>query len=277
MKNRIIVDSCCDLTQEMKAEMGITSVPLTMILGDKEYCDDDSLDVADFVEQVKQYKGKVTSASPSPYSYAESIVGCDEAFIVTLSQKLSGSYTNAVLGNRDAVDCGHKSALVLDSKTAAAGETLIAIKLHELLKANTPRDVIVTTIREFIDSMKTYFVLEHYTNLQNNGRLSKVTGTLISMLNIRLIMGADGNGEIALFQKCRGFKQMIHHMLALIENSGKETRGENLVISHCNNHKLATLLKAYIEERFHFKQIYAVPMGGLSSMYVDDQGVVFAF
>ena len=277
MNDRIIVDSCCDLTREMKAEMGITSVPLTMILGDRVYCDDDSLNIADFTEQVKQYKGKVTSASPAPYSYAEAIVDSDEAFIVTLSQKLSGSYANAVLGNRDAVECGHKSALVLDSKSAAAGETLIAVKLYELIKANTPRDVIINTISRFIDDMKTYFVLEHYTNLQNNGRLNRVTGTLISMLNIRLIMGADGNGEIALFQKCRGIKHMISHMLFLIESSGKETHGENLVISHCNNHKLATLLKTYIEERFHFKQIYVVPMGGLSSMYVDDQGVVFAF
>ena len=277
MKNRIVVDSCCDLTQEMKDEMGITSVPLTMVLGDKVYCDDDSLDIADFVEQVKSYKGKATSASPSPYSYSEAIEGSEDAFVVTLSEKLSGSYTNAVLGNRETVEGGGKSACVLDSKTAAAGETLIAIKLHELIKANLPTDAIVSAIHQFIENMKTYFVLENYTNLQNNGRLNKVTGILISMLNIRLIMGADGNGEIMLFQKCRGFKQMISHMLFLIESSGKDTKNENLVISHCNNHKLATLLKGYIEERFHFKKIYVVPMGGLSSMYVDDQGVVFAF
>ena len=277
MKNRIIVDSCCDLTREMKAEMGITSIPLTMIVDGTEFCDDETLDIADFVDRVKSYKGKVTSASPSPYAYAEAIDGCDDAFIVTLSQKLSGSYTNAVLGNRETVECGGKPACVLDSKTAAAGETLIAIKLYELIKANLPTEAIVSAIHQFIDNMKTYFVLENYTNLQNNGRLSKVTGTLISMLNIRLIMGADGNGEIMLFQKCRGFKQMISHMLFLIESSGKDTQNENLVISHCNNHKLATLLRAYIEERFHFKKIYIVPMGGLSSMYVDDQGVVFAF
>lgn len=257
--------------------MGITSVPLTMIIGDQEYCDDDSLDIANFVDQVKSFKGKVTSASPSPYSYAEAIGDSKDAFVVTLSQKLSGSYANAVLGNRETVECGGKPACVLDSKTAAAGETLIAIKLHELINANLPTDTIVSTIHQFINNMKTYFVLENYTNLQNNGRLSKVTGTLISMLNIRLIMGADGNGEIMLFQKCRGFKQMISHMLFLIESSGKDTLNENLVISHCNNHKLATLLKEHIEDRFHFKKIYVVPMGGLSSMYVDDQGVVFAF
>ncbi|MFV0414377.1 MAG: DegV family protein, partial [Oscillospiraceae bacterium] len=37
MEYKIITDSCCDLTPELKKEMGITTVPLTMRLGDKEF------------------------------------------------------------------------------------------------------------------------------------------------------------------------------------------------------------------------------------------------
>lgn len=43
MGYKIIVDSCCDLTREMKEKYGITSVPLTMLLGTKEFVDDDFL------------------------------------------------------------------------------------------------------------------------------------------------------------------------------------------------------------------------------------------
>ena len=277
MKNQIIVDSCCDLTAEMKHDMGIISVPLTMMLGDQEYSDNDALDVGEFLTDMIHFDGKPCSASPSPFLYQKAIEGTENAYIVTLSSKLSGSYNNAVFGSSEATENGENAACVFDSRTASAGETLIAVKLSELIKANMHKEQIVKTIQDFIDNMKTYLVLENYDNLQKNGRLSKVTGSLIQLLNIKLIMGADGNGEIALFEKCRGAKKMVQQLIALIANSGKETENENLVISHCNNQSLAEELRKFIVERFRFKNIYIVPTGGISSMYVDNKGVVLAF
>ena len=133
------------------------------------------------------------------------------------------------------------------------------------------------TVNRFIENMKTYCVLENYDNLQKNGRLSKVKGSLIQMLDIKLIMGADGNGELALYDKCRGVKKMMQRLLFFIESSGKKTQDGNIVISHCNNLSFAEQLKALIKERFNFKKIYVVPTSGLSSMYTDDQGIVLAF
>ena len=154
---------------------------------------------------------------------------------------------------------------------------MIAIKLHELIKKGISKEKIIETTNSFIDNMKTYFVLENYDNLQKNGRLSKIKGSLIHFLNIKLIMGADGHGEIALFEKCRGMKHMIEQLISYIDKSGKDTHNENLVISHCNNHPLAEQLSALIVKRFHFKKIYIVPTGGLSSMYADDKGIIMAF
>ena len=261
----------------MKCEMGIASIPLTMLLGDKEYCDDDSLNMSEFISAMEKFAGKASSASPSPFLYQEAIANSDNAYIITLSSKLSGSYGNAVVGSNESVENGNTPACLFDSKSASAGETLIAIKLHELIQANFPKEQIVKSLHRFIDNMKTYFVLENYDNLKKNGRLNKVTGSLIQLLNIKLIMGADGNGEIALFEKCRGAKRMVQQLLSLIATSGKDIKNENLVISHCNNPSFAEELKRFIEERFNFKKIYIVPTGGLSSMYVDNKGIVLAF
>jgi len=92
------------------------------------------------------------------------------------------------------------------------------------------------------------------------------------VLNIKLLMGANGDGEIALFKKCKGIKNAMRQMLDLIESSGKDTKNENLVISHCNNQSLAEQLNGFVSERFYFKKIYIVPTSGVSSLYVDHQG-----
>ena len=277
MSYRIIADSCCDMTQEMKTEMRVDSIPLTMMLGNKEFCDDEHLDIAEFMGEMKNYPGKPASASPSPFLYQEAIEAADDAFIVTLSAKVSGSYSNAVIGNNMAMENGNGAAYIFDSKSASAGETLIALKLHELIQAGISKAVIIESVNRFINSMKTYCAFENYDNLQKNGRLGKITGSLVQILNIRLIIGADGNGEFAMFEKCRGLKHMIRQLLTLIEKSGRETENENLVISHCNNPTLAEQLRTLIKERFRFKQVYVIPTGGLSSLYADDKGIVMAF
>ena len=97
------------------------------------------------------------------------------------------------------------------------------------------------------------------------------------MLGIRLVMGANGDGEIALFHKCRGIKQALNQLLLLIENSDRNIQNENVVISHCDNEELAEELSLLIQERFSFKKIYVVPAGGLTTLYTGEKGLVIAF
>lgn len=277
MNRKIIVDSGCDLTPEMKKEMDIVSVPLTMRLGEKEFIDDENLDIPGFLEEMGACTDRAGSASPSPYSYREAIRGADDAFVVTLSSRLSGSYDSAAAGRDLAEEEGQTNTHVIDSKSASAGETLVALKLHEILKANLTAEKILQAIEAFISNMKTYFVLENYDNLQKNGRLNKITGKLIQLLNVKLIMGSDRSGNIALYKRARGIGQMTAELLRLIEESGKETAGAKLVISHCDNPDLANRLSDAIRQRFHFDKIFVVHTGGLSSLYADRKGVVLAF
>lgn len=166
MGKNIIVDSGCDMPEPMKKEMSVAVVPLTLMLGQTEFVDDELLDFAEFMKAMKACKEKVGSASPSPYLYQKAIQSTGGEYIITLSNKLSGSYSNAVLGNSQAQEDSGQSAHILDSKSASAGETLIAIKLHELIKEGLPKARIIEAVHEFIDNMKTYFVLENYDNLQ---------------------------------------------------------------------------------------------------------------
>lgn len=274
----IIIDSGCDVNADICSRLNVTAIPFTMLLGSKEFVDDESFDKASFMDEMKAYSGKVASASPSPYIYQKAIEKADASYVLTLSSQLSGSYNSAMLAKSLAEENGDTDTYVFDTKSASAGETLAALKLHELLSATgNAKEQIVKTMHDFIDNMKTYFVLENYDNLQKNGRLGKLKGSLIQVLNIKLIMGSDSDGNIALYEKVRGTKQLVDKLLGLIEKSGKNTAGERLVISHCNNPDLADKLLLEIESRFRFKEIFVVPTGGLSSLYTDDKGVVLAF
>ena len=276
MKFDIIADSGCDLTPQLENELKATTIPLSMILESKEYVDDEFLDMPEFMAHMKTCTDKVSSASPPPGLYQEAFAKSKQAFAVTLSSQLSGSYANANIGKAMAEENG-ADIHIFDSKSASAGQLLIVMKIRELLDTGIDRATVVNKINEFIDNMKTYFVLERYDNLEKNGRLNKITGKLIRVLNIKLIMGADGNGNIALFAKPRGVQQMLDKMVSLIGESDKSTEAERLIISHNNNPTLAQRLYDEVGKRYSFKEIWIVPTKGLASLYTDDGGIVMAF
>ena len=278
MDYKIVVDSCCDMTPQLAELLGVSSVvPMTMILDTKEYVDDDALDLPAFMADMQACKGRVSSAAPSPFAFMEAIGSAINSFVVTISSQLSASYENALLGKTLAGENGAADAHVFDTKSASAGEVLVAVKLRELLSNGIPRDQIISTVNHFIDNMKTYFVLERHDNLIKNGRLNKITGRIVQILNIKLVMGADGNGSITLFAKPRGTEQMLDRIVSLIRSSNRPTKGESLVICHCNNLPLATRLSGVIKGHFDFKEIFIIPTRGTISLYADNRGIVMAF
>jgi DegV family protein with EDD domain len=278
MEPKIIVDSCCDMTPELAERLGIsTIVPMTMILGSKEYTDDENLDISKFMEEMTACKERVSTAAPAPFAFKEAIESAISSFVVTISSQLSATFENAQLGKNFASENGVTQTHIIDSKSASAGEVLVAIKLRELLSQGLPTEQVISSIENFVDNMKTYFVLERYENLIKNGRLSKVKGKIVQLMNVKLIMGSDGNGAIQVHAKPRGHDQMLEKIISFVKGTQRPTSGESMVICHNNNMPLATQISNTINKHFDFKEVLIVPMRGAISLYADNKGIVMAF
>jgi len=275
MKYTLVADSCCDLTNELRAEWEVKSVPLTLTLAEESFTDDENLDLPDFMTRMHTCKGRVGSAAPAPGKYAEAF-GTGECFAVTLSSSLSGSYASAMSGKEIAEEAGAK-VHVFDSRSAAAAEVLLVLKIRKLIQQGIERSEIIQKVEHFIKEMSTFFVLDNIDNLYKNGRLNRITATLISTLHIRPIMGADREGNISLVSHVQGWKQVVKKLADTIEHAGRDTTGQSLVITHCNNPTFADELKAEIERRYHFSEIIVLPTRGVSSLYANEKGIIIAF
>lgn len=280
MNFKLVADSCCDMTDALRKKLGLISVPLKMTLGDEEFVDDQSLDVSHFISRMKAYKGRAISSCPSPAEYSDAFLssGTDPAttFAITLSSNLSGSYGSAMAGKEMAEEHG-ADVHVFDSKSASAGEILIALKIKEMIEKGWEKLEIIEKMNAFIAGMKTFFVLENLDNLIKNGRMTRIVAHLATIMHIRPILGSDGDGNIALFSKVRGSRQALEKLADTIRESGKNTEGETMVITHCNNLPGANLLRQLIAEKYKFSQIHIVPTRGLSTMYANDGGIIMSY
>ncbi|MFR2021106.1 MAG: DegV family protein [Christensenellales bacterium] len=278
----ILADSCCDLSPELLKKTQAKIAPLTITIDDTHYVDDGTVDIPPYLAAMKASKNPVRSACPSPDLYAEDIRATEgDCFIVTLSAKLSGSHNAASLGVQLAQeDMPEKKVHVFDSESASAGETYIALMIHDLIAAGKSFEQIVELVEEKIRSMHTLFVLDSLDNLVKNGRISRTVALLANVLSIRLLMSDDGHGAIKNISKARGIKGALGQM---VETCRKHTEGlaaasQRLVISYCNCPERARQVRDMIREKCPaIGEIIMTPTSALSSMYANDGGIVIAY
>lgn len=278
----ILADSCCDLSPELLKKTQAKIAPLTITIDDTHYVDDGTVDIPPYLAAMKASKNPVRSACPSPDLYAEDIRATEgDCFIVTLSAKLSGSHNAASLGVQLAQeDMPEKKVHVFDSESSSAGETYIALMIHDLIAAGKSFEQIVELVEEKIRSMHTLFVLDSLDNLVKNGRISRTVALLANVLSIRLLMSDDGHGAIKNISKARGIKGALGQM---VETCRKHTEGlaaasQRLVISYCNCPERARQVRDMIREKCPaIGEIILTPTSALSSMYANDGGIVIAY
>ena len=278
MTIQILADSCCDLNKSIKEKYDIKIIPLKIFANDKEFVDDENLNREELIESMKKDNDSPKTASPSPQLFIEKFKEAEEVFVVTLSSKLSGTYQNANLAkNMILEEFNDKFIHVFDSLSASAGETIISIKIGELLEKGLEKSHIIEKVNEYIDEMKTMFVLDSLDNLIKAGRLNKVKGKIASFFNIKPIMGSDGKGEIQLLDKARGSKRAFKKLVNLIGEKGEDLEEKIIGIAHCNALEKAENLKKDIEEKYNFKDIVIVETAGISTVYANEGGIVIAF
>lgn len=278
MSYLILCDSCTDFTSEMEHDSHFIRIPLTLHVGEEDIIDDETFDQKSFLKKVAEYPECPKSSCPGPEKYMEYFEQADDIYIVTLSSHLSGSYNSAELARSMYLDeHASKNIHVFNSKSASAGQSLIALEIAKRAENGMSFEQIIREISAFIDSMGTKFVLETLDMLRKNGRLSNITALLVNALNIKLVMTSDGNGQIDKCSQARGMKKAIVHMAEAIKEDAVDSANRTLFISHCNNSERAELVKTTILEKLPFKDVIIAETGGVSSLYAADGGIVVCY
>lgn len=278
LESKIVVDSCVDFNGEVFDNNDqIERIPFNIIIDDEEIVDKE-LDTNLLISKMKESKSKIVTSCPSPNDFLAAYKKCKNTFVVTISSKLSGSHNSALVA-KDILkeESPDNSVYVFDSKSATVGETLVVLKIIQLLKEKIPVLQIVEKTNEYIANMKTFLILKSYNNLVKNGRISSVKALIGSLINIVPIMGDNGDGEIVLKDKVRGHQNAYRRLIDMIGQDNIDFKNTILGITHVNAEEKAKKIKSEIEKKYSFKEVLIFKAGGLSTVYADDGGIVIAY
>ena len=275
---KIVADSGCDYRQlaNPAIDTEFISVPLKIQVADQVFIDDANLDIDQMMETMYATSEASKSACPSPDDYLKAFEGAKHIFVVTITGTLSGSQNSAQLAkNLYLEDHPEAHIHVIDSLSAGGEVDLLVEKLNELIDQGLSFDEVVQAITDYQTKTKLLFVLAKVDNLVKNGRLSKLIGAVVGLLNIRMVGEASATGTLELLQKARGPKKSLQAAFEELVKGGYA--GGRIIMAHRSNEKFCQQLSELVREKYPQAPISIVPTSGLCSFYAEDGGLLMGY
>ena len=275
---KIVTDSGCDLRslESQSKELQFERVPLTLQIGTEIFRDDDGLDIDNMMAMMYQSSKAATSSCPSPDAFLQAYKGVDNVIAVTITGTLSGSHNSARLAKNDLLeDYPNANIHVIDSLSASGEVDLIVLELERLINLGLSFEEVVERITAYQEKTRLIFVLAKVDNLVKNGRLNKLVGKVVGLLNIRMVGQASREGTLELLQKARGQKKAVSALVEEIQKAGY--KGGKVYIAHANNPKICEQISEKIKAIYPDAVIQTGRTSGLCSFYAEDEGILMGY
>ena len=273
-KIKIVADSSCDIFELEHAEFA--TAPMKIVTAEREFVDDDSLDVDGMAEFLYHYKGKSQSSCPSMADWLDAFGDADDIFCVTITSSLSGSYNAACAAKQffEAENSG-KRVHVFDSLSAGPEVVLAIEKIEECIERGDDFEEICKTVSEYMKKTGLVFMLKSLKNFANNGRVSPIVARLVGIAGICIVGKASNEGTLEPKDKCRGERRSLEALVEALEAEG--FRSGKISIGHCQNEEAAEKIKGMIFSKFENVRLEIHRFRGLCSFYAEKGGIIIGF
>jgi DegV family protein with EDD domain len=213
----IVVDSACDLPDDVLDRHGIALIPLQVMAGERAL--QDRLEIgADEVYQLLRAGQTLTTSQPtvaqmrSAFEHARA--GAERVVAVLLSSGLSGTFGNGEAALKDFAPGGVR---LVDSKSASLGEGLLALRGAELAEAGWEADDIGVELERLRHHAGMLFTVATLDNLVRSGRVSRMKGWLGNLLDMKPILSINEEGKVVPVDRVRGAAGLLPRVLALLD------------------------------------------------------------
>ena len=274
MSFKIVSDSASNILR--LAGVAYACVPLKIITDQKEYTDNEDLDVPQMVSDLRQYKGRSSTSCPNVQEWLAAFEGARYIVAIAITSNLSGS-CNAAYQAKHQYEQDHPGAkvLVVDSLSAGPEMALLIEKAKELILEALPIEQISEKLEAYRQKTHLLFSLESLNNLARNGRVSPAVAKIAGVLGIRAVGRASDVGTLEQLHKCRGEKKALETIFSEMVSRGFQ--GGKVRIAHCLKSPAAAKLKESILNVFPKSDIRVEPTTALCSFYAEQGGLMIGF
>ncbi len=273
-KIKLLVDGGCDLPKETLEKYNIGIVGLNISFGEESFIGGLEIDNETFYKRMKEEKELPKTSCPSPDRFIEAYKGEEDVLLLTVSSKLSGTYSSAKLA-KDMYDSefGDKKVEVLDTMSGSIGQGLLAIKASELISNGKSLDEVIEALNDLKEDILFYGTLETLDNAIKGGRINPIAGKIINALNFKAIIQVT-EGIVKPIDKARGVNNSLKKILDYIDNNINQPSDRVLAIAHAYCNEKAVKIKESLESKYDFKEIIIAEIGPVMGTYTSEGAIL---
>jgi DegV family protein with EDD domain len=231
---KIISDSTCDLSLELRKMHDIDVVPLYVNFKEQSFFDGENLSPEQMYDQIKAvgYLPKTAAVAPGTFAtvfknyldqgYQILFMGIGSKFSATLQS----AYVAKQLLKSDDI-------CLIDSSNLSSGTGLLLLKAAKFRAEGDDLDTIEKKILEIIPKVRTQFVIDTMEYLYKGGRCNSLVAFMGTFLKIKpiikvrdggMVVGKKGHGKITsgidlLIEEARANKEQIDPDYMMVTDS----------------------------------------------------------
>jgi DegV family protein with EDD domain len=260
----VVVDSTSDLPTQIKIDLAIVTVPLTVTFGDQSFQDGIDLTPSEFLTRLKASTITPTTSQPPVPAFAEAfareIERGHDVLCLTIATELSGTFNAARLA-ADSVDTAR--VRIVDSRTVSIHLGLGALAAARAAKSGAGLDAVQAAATGAISRSQIFVVLETLEFLRRGGRIGKAQALVGSVLSLKPVLTVR-DGHVAPLERVRTWRKAMDRMIELIREQGPL---EALAVYHVGNEPDAKVMAERLSDLVPVDQIMIGELGSVVTTY----------
>jgi len=246
----VVTDSTADIPTEMARDRGITVVPLSVTFGTETLLDGE-LSQSEFFARMNAASALPTTSQPPVGTFVEvyerALQDAEHVVSVHISNRLSGTIESA----RQAASQFAGRVHVFDSLNLSWGLAWQALDAAASAAEGLAVDAAMERLAAVRPRVRLVVGLDSLDNLAKGGRIGKVSALLGALLNLKVTLTVNAEGEFVPLGRSHGEKAGIERTLEWVaQEMGERRRGRFAVghaLSESRAHKLADSLRGLYE------------------------------
>jgi len=272
----VIVDSGCDLPEEILESLNIHVIPVRLNFGEVHYVDKVSLTSQEFWKEMKNNPIHPQTSQPSPgdfrrqYQFLSSHY--DSAISIHIPKKLSGTFQSAVTASKTVSNFPIE---VSDSINGSVGMGLVAMSAAEAVQDGKNFNEVCKILENAINNTTIYIGFDKLDNVVKGGRISHTVKKIANFFRINPIITFKEEG-IKTIGITFGNNNKADKFKKFAESKIPKNQNFRVGIAHTQMKKFASKWSKDLQKRFGDDNVVLTEVGPALGVHSGPGSLIFA-
>ncbi|MBM7649353.1 DegV family protein with EDD domain [Bacillus ectoiniformans] len=265
MKTAIVTDSTAYLPKELRDQLNIHMIPLSVVFGEEIFREELDITEEAFYEKVRTEEKLPTTSQPPIGEfvklYEELSKEYDAVVGVYLSSGISGTFQTSQSAAELVEGLDVRS---FDSELSCGPQAFYVLRAAELANEGKGPDEIMAELTDMQPSVRAYFMVDDLNHLKRGGRLSGAQALIGGLLQVKPILHFSEK-KIVPFEKIRTSKKALKRVEDLFAEEYQKGEPLDATVIHGNREVEGQAWMEKLQAQFpeaNFRLTYFGPVVG---------------